>query len=60
MTAEATSGNVNVMVPAGQLPGRRPTPVPATTEIVGIVNDPAAKNVINVRTGSGDVTISAA
>ena len=59
VTAEANSGDVNVIVPAGSYRVGADTGS-GDDRVVGIVNDPSAKNVINVHTGSGDATISAA
>ncbi|NMO55955.1 DUF4097 domain-containing protein [Actinoplanes sp. TBRC 11911] len=56
--AQTTSGDVNVRVPAGSY--RVSTDTGSGDEaLVGITNDPAAKNTIDVRTGSGDATVTA-
>ena len=57
VTARANSGDVNVMVPAGSYRVTADTGSGDHT-ITGIVDDPSAKNVINVHTGSGDARVS--
>lgn len=59
VNAETTSGNVNVIVPAGSYRVGIGTGS-GDQRVAGIVDDPSSKNVINVHTGSGDATISAA
>ncbi len=59
VTAEATSGDVKVTVPPGSYQ------ISANTgsgdkSLHNLTNDAAAPNLINVKTGSGDVTVSAA
>jgi DUF4097 and DUF4098 domain-containing protein YvlB len=57
--ARTTSGDVIVIVPSGSY--RVGTDAGSGDHsVIGIVNDPSAKNVINVHTGSGDATISGA
>ena len=58
VTAEASSGDVRVTVPAG--PYRVRTARSSGESNVGITDDPTAKNVLDVRTRSGDVTIATA
>ena len=58
VTAQTTSGDVQVRVPTGSYR------VAATTGsgdavVQGLVSDPTAKNVINVRTASGDALVRA-
>jgi Putative adhesin len=59
VTAHTTSGDVDVIVPAGsyQIATRTSS---GDDRIIGIVNDPRSKNVIDVRTRSGDATVSGA
>jgi DUF4097 and DUF4098 domain-containing protein YvlB len=59
VTAEATSGNVDVVVPAGTYQVKTDTGS-GDTETRGIVNDPTAKIILDLRAGSGDVTLAAA
>jgi len=57
VAAETTSGDVNVIVPTGSY--RIATGFGSDDErVVGIVNDPESKNIIDVRTNSGDATVS--
>jgi DUF4097 and DUF4098 domain-containing protein YvlB len=58
VTAEASSGDVRVTVPAGAYQVR--TDTGSGDASVGIANDPSATNVLDVRTRSGDATISKA
>ncbi|HET6531115.1 MAG TPA: DUF4097 family beta strand repeat-containing protein [Actinoplanes sp.] len=57
VTVRANSGDVMVTVPAGSYRLAADTSS-GDEQIVGIVDDPAATNVIDVHTGSGDATIS--
>ena len=59
VTAKATSGDVNVIVPDGKYQIRTAT-ASGDAQIVGVVNDPAAKSVIDMSAASGDATLSAA
>jgi DUF4097 and DUF4098 domain-containing protein YvlB len=59
VTAHATSGDVNVIVPAGKYQIRTDTGS-GDARIVGVINDPAAKSVIDMSAASGDATLSAA
>jgi hypothetical protein len=54
--AKATSGDVNVIVPEGKYQIRVPSD---DAQILGVTNDPAAKNVIDMSAAAGDVTLSA-
>jgi hypothetical protein len=57
VTAQATSGDVDVLVPEGAY--RVNTSLRSgDLEVAGIRNDPSATNVIDVRTHSGDVTLA--
>lgn len=58
VTAEASSGDVRVTVPAGAYQVR--TDTGSGDANVRIPNDPSATNVLDVRTRSGDVTITSA
>jgi Putative adhesin len=58
VTAQASSGDVRITVPAGAYQVR--TDTGSGDASVGIADDPSATNVLDVRTRSGDVTISAA
>jgi putative adhesin len=59
VAAETTSGDVNVIVPTGSY--RIASGVGSGDErIIGVVNDPESKNIIDVRTRSGDATVSGA
>lgn len=59
VTAETTSGDVDVIVPAGSY--RISSGLGSGDErIIGVVNDPESKNIIDVRTRSGDATVSGA
>jgi hypothetical protein len=59
VTAQATSGDVSVLVPDGAY--RVNTSLKSgDAQVVGIRHDPAATNVIDVRTHSGDVTVATA
>jgi hypothetical protein len=59
VTAQATSGDVNVIVPPGAYQVHTRTGS-GDANVAGITNDAAAKNVLDLRAGSGDVTIAAA
>jgi DUF4097 and DUF4098 domain-containing protein YvlB len=59
VTAHTTSGNVDVVVPAGAYRVKTDTGS-GDTDIRGIVNDPGAKVILDVRAGSGNVTLAAA
>ena len=59
VAAETTSGDVNVIVPTGSYRIASGTNS-GDERIIGVVNDPQAKNVIDVRTRSGDATVSGA
>jgi hypothetical protein len=58
--AHATSGNVNVIVPAGSYKINTVRSGSGDTNIIGVTNDPAAKNVIDIAAASGDASVSAA
>ena len=58
VTAQATSGDVSVLVPAGSYRVTTSMRDNDDVQIVGVRNDPASKNVIDVRTHSGDVTVA--
>jgi Putative adhesin len=55
--AEATSGDIRVRVPAGryQLHASADS---GDTRVAGLVNDPSATNVLDLRASSGDVTVT--
>jgi hypothetical protein len=59
VTAHATSGDVKVIVPAGPYQVRTRTGSGDET-LAGITNDATAKNMLDVGTSSGDVSIVAA
>jgi hypothetical protein len=59
VTAETTSGDVNVIVPTGSYRIAADTGS-GDDRIIGVVNDPASKNVITLQTRSGDATVSGA
>ncbi len=59
VTAHTTSGDVNVIVPSGSYQVATETSS-GDDRIIGIVNDPQSKYVIDVRTRSGDATVSGA
>jgi hypothetical protein len=59
VTAEAGSGNVDVVVPGGSYRVQTHTGSDDPA-IQGIVNDPAAKVVLDLHASSGDVTVTAA
>jgi DUF4097 and DUF4098 domain-containing protein YvlB len=59
VTAHTTSGDVNVIVPSGSYQVATDTSS-GDDRIIGIVNDPQSKYVIDVRTRSGDATVSGA
>lgn len=58
VTARAGSGEIELMVPDGayHLKTRSGS---GDAEVIGLVDDPAAKNIIDVQTGSGDATVTA-
>jgi hypothetical protein len=58
VTAQTSSGDVRVQVPAGSYRVSTHTGS-GDAALVGITDDPAAKNAIDVRTGSGDATVTA-
>jgi hypothetical protein len=57
--AHATSGDVNVLVPAGSYKISSDITGSGDNRIVGLVNDPAAKFLIDMSAASGDATVSA-
>ena len=59
VTAQTTSGDVTVLVPHGDY-RIVTTTGSGDAGVIGLTSDPAAKNVIDVRTGSGDANVSAA
>jgi hypothetical protein len=59
VTAQTTSGDVNVIVPAGAYQVTADTSSGDST-VNGIASDAKAKNVIHVQTRSGDANVSAA
>jgi DUF4097 and DUF4098 domain-containing protein YvlB len=59
VTAEATSGNVNVRVPEGDYQIRTDTGS-GDASVHGLTSDPDAKNIIDVRTRSGDAVVGLA
>lgn len=58
VTARTGSGDVELMVPDGAYQVKTRTGS-GDAELLGIVNDATAKNVLEVQTGSGDATITA-
>jgi hypothetical protein len=58
VTAMASSGHVDVIVPAGNYQVR--AKANSGDENVGIISDPDAKYVLDLRSSSGDVTVAAA
>jgi hypothetical protein len=58
VTATASSGNVDVIVPSGAYRINADTGS-GDESVNGLTNNPAAKYLIDVRTGSGDATVSA-
>lgn len=56
--AKATSGDVNVIVPPGSYQIRTDTGS-GDAQVVGVVNDPKAKSVIDLSATSGDAILSA-
>ena len=58
VTAQTTSGDVRVRVPGGSYRVITDTGS-GDAQVQGIVSDPTAKNVINVRTASGDALVRA-
>jgi hypothetical protein len=59
VTAAASSGNVRLLIPAGSYRVNAEAGS-GDTRVVGVTDDPAAKNVLNLRAGSGDVDVIAA
>ena len=59
VSAGTSSGDVTVLVPAGSYLVAAAA-ASGDAAIVGLVNDPAAKNVIDVNASSGDATVTAA
>jgi len=59
VTAEATSGDVNVRVPDGDYQIRTDTGS-GEASVQGLSSDPDAKNIIDVRTRSGDALVGVA
>jgi hypothetical protein len=57
VTARTGSGNVELMVPDGAYQVKTHTGS-GDAELIGLENDPSAKNLLDVQTGSGDVTIT--
>ncbi len=58
--AHATSGDVNVIVPAGSYKINADITGSGDNRIVGVINDPAAKFLIDMSAASGDATVTAA
>lgn len=58
VTARTGSGNVELQVPDGAYQVKTHTGS-GDAELIGVANDPNAKNLLDVQTGSGDVTITA-
>lgn len=58
VTARANSGDVTVIVPPGSYQVRADA-ASGDAAIMGLVNDPAAKNVIEVNASSGNATVTA-
>jgi hypothetical protein len=59
VTAQADSGDVVVDVPAGSYQVRTQKGS-GDLNVNGVTNDPGAKNILDVRVGSGDLTVAAA
>jgi DUF4097 and DUF4098 domain-containing protein YvlB len=59
VTAAASSGDVNIIVPAGSYQVRTRASS-GDANVVGVTNDASSKNVLDVRTSSGDLTVTAA
>ncbi|MEU4215356.1 DUF4097 family beta strand repeat-containing protein [Actinoplanes sp. NPDC026623] len=57
VTARTGSGNVDLAVPDGAYQVKTHTGS-GDAELIGVANDPSAKNLLDVQTGSGDVTIT--
>jgi Putative adhesin len=57
VTAVSSSGDVNVVVPAGKYHVRTRA-TSGDVNVDGITDDPSAKNVLDVRASSGDVTVT--
>ncbi len=58
VVAQTTSGDVDVMVPTGSYQISTDSTGSGDQRIIGVVHDPKSKNVIDVRTRSGDATVS--
>jgi hypothetical protein len=58
VTARAGSGDVEVMVPDGAYQVKTHNGS-GDSEVLGLADDPKAKNIIDVQTGSGDATVTA-
>jgi len=58
VTAQASSGDVDVLVPEGKYQVRTRASS-GEKNVAGITNDPSSKNVLDLRTSSGDVTVAA-
>jgi hypothetical protein len=58
VTARAGSGDIELTVPDGAYQVKTRTGS-GDSELLGLVDDPNAKNIIEVQTGSGDATITA-
>jgi len=56
VTAQTTSGDVRLQVPAGSYKITS-SAGSGDTEVQGLTSDPNAKNVLNLRTGSGDAMV---
>lgn len=57
VSAHATSGDVEVLVPAGSY-RFDVNSNSGDLDVVGLHNDPSSKNVLDIRTASGDATVS--
>ena len=57
VVAQTTSGDVSVIVPSGSYKISTGTGS-GDEQLIGVTHDPAAKNLIDVRTRSGDATVS--
>jgi DUF4097 and DUF4098 domain-containing protein YvlB len=60
VAARTTSGDVDVIVPPGSYAVTADSTGSGDQQVVGVVDDPKAKNTIEVSTSSGDATVSAA
>ena len=58
VTARTGSGDIELTVPDGAYQVRAGNG-PRAAELLGVVNDPRAKNIIEVQAGSGDATVTA-